>query len=394
MSNFTLEDCLELLTGLNALDGYKFELQKEDYNILTSVARQVFKGVALTDRQFDMLVRKFEKYTTQFEQNGIDITSIIKKKILRHPFREVDRTQRVFIENGLIVAQFPFNKKLISKIEKFRADASGQVTNNKNKWKFELSERNVKVVGDTLAKFEFSKDFQDLYDIVKEYRYEDYVPGIYKSGSYFYLKNLHPEALENAEKECGRFETNLIKYVDRRKQYGIVHCDVESESKTLVEKIAFRKGTDLHISDRIHSLDDTVNAINELDRYPVVVVVDEDKVDSIYNIHNSISRHVSQEEQAVMFRLSNETDSDRYFNNWVKENNLNNWLDKSTKVVYISSNKVPKIVMNNCEPQCVLSIASGVRSYGVKHMWINNITDLKLSYAVTPLDKKNLEVIE
>jgi len=393
MSSFTLEDCLELLTGLNALEGYTFALEKEDYNILTSVARQVFKGVALTDRQFDMLVRKFEKYTMQFEKNGIDISNIIEKQILRHPFREVDRTQRIYIENDLIVAQFPFNKKLISKIEKFRAEASGQVTNNKNKWKFELSERNVRVVGETLSKFVFSDEFKALYDVVKEYKYEDYVPGIYQEDSKYVLKNIHPSALQNAQNECGDFDQNILKYVDRRYQYGIVHCDVEDETNTLTNKIAFRKGTSLIVNDT-HSIDAVTTAINTLDRYPLVVVVDEDKVEALYDVYHSISRHVSTQEQTVMFRLSNETDKDRSFNLWIKENNLNNWLDKDTKVVYISSNKVPKPVVKNCEPQCVLSIANGIRSYGSKHMWVNNITDLKISYAIEPWDKKNLEVIE
>jgi hypothetical protein len=149
MTNLTIEDCLELLTGINAVKGYSFTLENEDYNILTSVARQVFKGTALTDRQFDMLVKKLEKYTLQFEQNGIDINGIITNMILRTPFRTVDRTQTVYIEDGLIVAQFPFNKKLISKIQTLRDEATGQVTNNKNKWKFELSERNIFVVGST-----------------------------------------------------------------------------------------------------------------------------------------------------------------------------------------------------------------------------------------------------
>ena len=39
-------------------------------------------------------------------------------------------------------------------------------------------------------------------------------------------------------------------------------------------------------------------------------------------------------------RLDNEYNSN--FNQYIKDNNLNNSLDKSTKVVYIRSNKIPK----------------------------------------------------
>ena len=394
MSHIAIEDCLELLTGLNTVEGYSFTLEKEDYNILTSVARQVFKGTALTDRQFDMLVRKFEKYTTQFEKNGIDISTIISNQILRTPFRTVDRTQRVFIQDGLIVAQFPFNKKLISKIEKFRSEASGQVTNNKNKWKFELSERNVKVIGDTLEKFEFSQEFRDLYDVIKTYKYEDFVPGIYKENDTYVLKNVHPVALENAKNECGEFNENIIKYVDRRKQYGLVHCDLNNERTRLSERIAFRNKPSIYIASGHYTFDDIVESLVELDRFPIVAVIDEDKVDTVYDIYNSVSKFVKVEDQSIMFRLSNETDKDKRFNNWVKQERLNNWVDNNTKVVYISANKIPKPVIKNCTPQCILNASRAIRAYGAKYAWLNSITDLKITHAVERWIEKDLEVIE
>lgn len=391
MLNFTIEDCLELLTGLNSIEGYSFTLEKEDYNILTSVARQVFKGTALTDRQFDMLARKFEKYTLQFEQNGIDITRVVDNKVIRTPFRNVDRTQRVYLEDKFIIAQFPFNKKLIAKIQKLRNETTGQIHNDKNKWKIELSEINVKVIGDTLSKFNFSQEFQDLYDTILTYKFEEHVPGIYKNE----LKNIHPEALANAEKECGDLKSNLIKYIDRRQQFGIEHIDIDINfpRTKLSEQIAFRKTSIVHIGSNI-DLESVIAAIDELKRYPVLVVADEEQLEDVAVIKSLFSKYVNNEHQAVMFRMANDSVANSNFNEWVKENKLNNWVDNNTKVVYIKSTKVPKAVMLSCDPQCILNVSKNLRTYGGTGQWLTTVTDLRIDYAVKPLRHAEIDIIE
>ena len=42
----------------------------------------------------------------------------------------------------------------------------------------------------------------------------------------------------------------------------------------------------------------------------------------------------------VMFRLDNKDQDALEFNRYIKEHNLNNPVDKSTKIVYISNNKL------------------------------------------------------
>lgn len=394
MINLTIEDCLELLTGINAIEGYNFNLEKSDYNILTSVARQVFKGTALTDRQFDMLVKKFETYTLQFEQHGIDINGIIENKILRTPFRTVDRTQQVYIEDNLIVVQFPFNKKLISKIQILRTDATGQVTNNKNKWKFELSERNVFVVGNTVSQFKFSEDFNSLFEKISKFEYAETVPGIYNIDGSLVLKNLHPDAEQNAINACGPLDDNILKYIDRAKQFGIEHIDYQLNEQTLETRLAGRSHDKVNISNDTVSLDQLIDALCVLDRFPLLVVVDQEKLNDIYNFYNATKGKIKTENQTVMFRVDNSTSEETQFNQWVKQNNLNNWLDNTTKVVYISSNKVTKVVANNFDPDCVLNFSPKTLAYGNVGSWLAAISDLKIDYGLKPLVTKGTEIIK
>ena len=51
--NYTIEDSLELLVGLKKT--VSFELEKSDITFLSSIARQTFKGGALTDRQCNVV---------------------------------------------------------------------------------------------------------------------------------------------------------------------------------------------------------------------------------------------------------------------------------------------------------------------------------------------------
>ena len=43
MNTETIEDCLELLVGLQNAPAGQFTVKTEDYNILTSIGRQVVK---------------------------------------------------------------------------------------------------------------------------------------------------------------------------------------------------------------------------------------------------------------------------------------------------------------------------------------------------------------
>ena len=86
----TIEDCLETLTGLSSND--KFEIDSNDKTIINSIARQVFKGTALTDRQFLLMKEKLSSYFEQFLSNNYTGHENAIHE-LRQPLREIDRSK-------------------------------------------------------------------------------------------------------------------------------------------------------------------------------------------------------------------------------------------------------------------------------------------------------------
>ena len=63
---------------------------------------------------------------------------------------------------------------------------------------------------------------------------------------------------------------------------------------------------------------------------------------------------------SVMFRLDSKLGNEAMqFNQYVKSQGLNNIVDKNTKIVYISNNKIPKPLMKSgFRPKGILTIGS------------------------------------
>ena len=119
----TIEDLLELLAGLRE-SNLEFTIERSDTTIINSIARQVFKGTSLTDRQFALMKEKLYLYREQFTELNHNFDIAIET--LRHPLREINREKYIKIElagdtsmlqrihNGpWIKIRFPFAKKII-----------------------------------------------------------------------------------------------------------------------------------------------------------------------------------------------------------------------------------------------------------------------------------------
>ena len=75
MHIITIEACLELIAGLSETKITKpFIILDRDKKIIIDIAKKVFKGYALTDRQYEAVKRILvTRYHSQFKQRKIDI---------------------------------------------------------------------------------------------------------------------------------------------------------------------------------------------------------------------------------------------------------------------------------------------------------------------------------
>lgn len=350
----TIEDCLEILVGLQKHD-LTFEIDSSDRAIIESVARQVFRKTAMTDRQYALMKEKLSKYKSQFEsQDVVGFDRALDK--LRNSLREIDRSKYITIVNypdnilipsdergKFIKIRFPFKKSDIALIDQINNVKDYYHNKGSHEHYFVLNEINTY---NLLSRFvdknyKIDTELLELYQKIIDIRSQeqDYLPGIYQGE----LKNIHPRAQEIATKEVGVFNSSsALLYVDRKHRYGIERIDVK-EPRTVQESIAYRTDISYQSKPTEQLLSDVLLAMWNLKRFPMLVVLEKQYAeDQLYEIINFYRDILPTESQSVLFRQEGNSS----FNTLVKDRKLNNWVDASTKIVYISSDKLPKLLID------------------------------------------------
>lgn len=413
-NDHTIEFCLEVLTGLEK-SNVEFNIDESDKSILNSIARQVFKSMALTDRQYALVKEKLQKYIPQLQAVGIDTNQVFNT--LRQPLRNIDRSQYITIINDApntklnrfsdnskwIKVRFPFSKKNIALIEKVSRLSLVSYYHEKGTHDhyFKINEKIV---------FELIKNFKDKAFVIDEALLDfynkismindnpsDYLPGVYNSQ----LKNMHVNAKEYLESNIGTVtESNLYLYKDRAMLFGINYFDdnaLESSFKhtsQLTRKIAERNKTNILVKPSDYTLTDVLLSLTELNRFPLLILIDEKSAyDHLTATHKALQKVAKTENISVLFRL--EGDTGVQYNDYIRDNNLNSLLDQTTQVVYINRNKLPKpLIKSGWKPSAVLNIQS-IKPTSKISDWLNEF-DLTIHFdeTVSQLMKYEFSKIE
>ena len=389
----TVEDYLEVLAGLK--DDTKIKIENTDCTILYSIARQIFRGKALTDRQLDVVCVKLNYYRNQFKELGyVNLQEVLNMQTTRQPLRQVDRSQWIKVvdepaikkpkftvsrmrkqpskdnvkeKNSHIAIRFPFSKKVIQVIEKLAYAHRLGYYHEKGTHihYFKITENSVyDIVKNFKNKsYDIDQEILDYAEKVKKIKNnpQDYLPGVYE----LQLKNTTKVLEERITKDLGKLDSNNVYlYKDRSILYGLDHFTDDIHNYTnsksvLTQRIINRSEPQVFISKHEWSLDAVVSSLVELKRFPLLIVVPEkNPLDYLSVTYQSLKGFIKQDKMSVMFRLDNKTDKN--FNQYIKNNNLNNSLAKDTEVVYISSNKkFPKpLFKSNWSSQSVLFLES------------------------------------
>lgn len=361
-----IEDCLETIAGLR-LPAYKFKINPADIVLIQSLARQTFRGVALTDRQYSILKEKLTFHADQFNEFGISLTTK-----LRMPLRSIDRSKwikltRLSDSNDFsIEVRFVFNKKYIEKINYIKRHVSSHKYDPVEKiHSFSFDENTVYSVISVFedCSFDIDEELLDYYKKVKEMmeNKNNYIPGIYS----YKLKNLNQTSIDYMITSYGEpTPNNLYMYNDRKNILGLEHFDQEDLDQSLNQltplskKIIQRKSTKIFIDSTQYNCDRIVESLLELNRYPLLVVLPEKApLEPLHQIVSSFRNIIPKDSMSVLFRTDNDTEENKNFNLYIKENELNNPIDITSKIVYINDNKIPKpLLKSKWTPQAILCL--------------------------------------
>ena len=392
---YTIEDCLELLAGLQ--QGPTIKIESSDMTIIHSIARQVFRGTALTDRQYEVMKEKMQTYKQQFASFEYDIESAIK--VLRQPLRQIDRSKYITIvdstevfENSVyesykadwkwIKIRFPFSKKLIAALDNIAyCDRMNHVhKKNSHIHYFPVKEKTVEAVLEKFGdkNFEICSELLEYNNKIKHIRknLDDYFPYVDESNIY----NLLPKSKEVLLNELGMpTKENLFLFQDRSTKYGLHTVKGINKTDSLVSKVIFRSRHNILIKPSKYKLSEVISTIAELKRLPLLIEIN-GSLEEINFLYTEISKIIPSATHSVLFRLDN-AGPDELFNQYIKQNNMNVSLDNSPNVVYISKNsKFPKpLIQKKWQPSCMLVLESKYSGRSRSELTLN-ACDLVIAY--------------
>lgn len=355
----TVEDYIEVLAGVQS-GGDSINLEKSDYNLISSLARQTFKGIAYTDRQFGLAKNKIVYYKDQ-----LNLTEFVVNDLdnLRMPLREIDRSRWIRLETTnkgeSISVRFTFQKKLISALEKLSSRPYHYDKVKKIQY-FDYSEKTLFDIVNAFKdrNFVIEPRVQDIYDKIELFNKEETVPGVYN----YKLKNLPESGAKLIVNELGEPSSdNVMFYKDRSLKYGI---DVEyaGETNSLEARIATRRESNISLDSTTIKIDTVLLALENLKRHKLLLLVasgdDNSTYDDVVQLHEYIKNLIQPSEVSVSFRLDNVNDG-LEFNRYIKKEGINNKVDKNTKVVYNLNNKLPKpLYSSNWIPDAIILLNS------------------------------------
>jgi hypothetical protein len=355
----TVEDYIEVLAGVQS-GGDSINLDRSDYNLIGSLARQTFKGIPYTDRQCDLAKNKIIYYKDQLNLTDFTVNDLDK---LRMPLREIDRSRWIKLEETSqgesIAVRFTFQKKLISALEKLSIKPYHYDKVRKIQY-FLYSEKSLFDVVNAFKdrNFDIDPSVQDVYDKINLFNKEETVPGLYN----YKLKNLPESATKLIIKELGNpSQNNAMLYKDRSLKYGI-NVTYTGETNSLESRIATRKEPNISLDSNTINVDTLLLALENLKRHKLMVLVASGDNNSCYDdvvqVHEYIKNLIQPSEVSVTFRLDNVSDG-LEFNRYIRREGINNKVDNNTKVVYNLNNKLPKPLYNsNWIPDAIILLNS------------------------------------
>jgi hypothetical protein len=378
-------------------------LDFSDRFFFNSLARQLQKNLLLTQNQYELAKSKILSNKQLISTLGIDnIDAAVE--IVQLPFRVASKEKIIrLVESEIlyknyskfyIEIKFPFNKKDINIVETIKKSFQkvGNSYYKKETSHFflynddvlyqiinEFANRNFTVqheLNETYEKIKFIKENAHLY-----------VPGVYGNK----LKNIHASAENAIVNEIGELTADTaIKYLDRKTRFGLANIEFAEEFVKKIEthspcvlKIASRTCADYLSRPDDETLQDLLSSLVVLDRFPLLVVLSNQispstVFEQLTGVHRILSNVFSNESQSVLFRLDNNLDTkSKEFNTYIKDNKINNWVDNSTKVVYINYDKLPKVILkSNWTPLATLSFSNLNRSD--VSTYTNSVCDLNI----------------
>jgi hypothetical protein len=370
-----IEDLIERLAGSgNFIFTTPIPLSSFDDKIIHSFSHQIMTGNAFTKKQRELALKLVNKYKKSLKQElSIDIESILKAPSFRMPERTISSAKQISINldsQGIktIFVKFPYDNALVEMIKDFRKrsiniERSLIAWNSEQRvWEFGLSEGNILFLSSFLdhgfvADEQFIEFLNEIKIIVGNI--EGYVPMLVRTGDQFTFVNL-PSNVHNET------YSNLTEALLSARRRGVSCWDdqVNSVLKSQYKESVINFFENKSEEQRNNSLADFQEII-KYSKNVLFVIPGGHELKILRPVHQLLKTIQNDFDNiSVLFRLDSGLGT--VFNDYVKENSLNQPLTNDTKYIFVSG-KLPKtIVESNKYFDLVFQFGLNSAHYGLK----------------------------
>jgi hypothetical protein len=357
------EDLVDVLNSQTQLmSGWEF-------TFIYSINSQINEGIALTEKQNNVVLTILKKYATKLTQlTQQDVMKFIENPTHRLGIRNTIQSRKLdIVEDAcygkIIKIKFPYQASRIKMIQEYQHSAMDftHVLYDANEctWEFSLNEKNIEFLIKLMAKekFQVPAEFVEYVSQIDQIHdsLEKHVPMLC-------LENGKP-VLKNCAKSVPNISTdNVLEAVFLARRYGITTYDtainniVNSNRVTPAVRVFLNSGymDQLTLNPENHDFSSIADIVKYMS--PCLIVIpggsEYEKIKDSYQWLTQMG--IQSQEMSVMFRLPRETGEK--FNNLVKNHGLNSPIGNHTKIVFVSGKLAKPVVKSKIKFHCVINL--------------------------------------
>lgn len=327
-----------------------------DEKIIHSFDDQISRGSSLTEKQGTLAVRLLKKYSSAL---GLilkaDPTPYLSNPQYKLALRKINNSKRIFIaEDSLygksLNVELPYNQEFIEAVRKNKSKLGpGGWDHDKKVWKFGLSEDSIRFFSDLTDQYgldvddEFSDYRNQIVKILNSI--ENVAPMLTLVNNEPYLVNIPPQVPAINSK-------NPISAIFEARKYGIYTWDdtitpfFEKNKVNEITRLFLEEEntSGFHVDSKTNPIECLTDIVKNTE--PTLFVIpgglELSKLKLVVGFLRTLG--YAESEMSVMFRLPSSTGKE--FNEFVKNNQLNNPISEKTRFVFISI-KLPKPVLES-----------------------------------------------